>query len=144
MLVLSRKLKHKIPTVNSAVNSKGRLVRLASDTPPKIPAPREEARARVAESRARAAAEVKQDKFKRQLSAWLKTTGMGLGLLRLQLDAGLFEEARAAVACIQNDFQLLRHGVEGETESLSPKRSLSPAALLRDHEPELGDSFCGV
>ncbi len=39
---------------------------------------------------------------------------MGLGLLCLQLDSGLTEEARQTLAQIQDDFQLLRYGVEGE------------------------------
>lgn len=142
MLVLSRKLKQKSPrtTVSTAPKIKGGRACLGSDAPPQITAPNHEARPRGAEYRARAAAEGKEDPFKRQLSAWLQTTGRGLGLLRLQLDAGLFEEARAVLACIQNDFQLLRLGVQGETESLSPK----PTALLGDLEAELDNSFCGI
>jgi hypothetical protein len=40
---------------------------------------------------------------------------VGLGLLRLQLDAGMTEEAQTILASLQNDFQLLLHGVK-ETE----------------------------
>jgi hypothetical protein len=36
-------------------------------------------------------------------------------LLRLQLDAGMAEEARTTLASLQNDFQLLLHGFK-ETE----------------------------
>jgi hypothetical protein len=51
----------------------------------------------------------------RQLQSHLKTTGMGLGLLRLQLDAGMTEDARTTLHSLQNDFQLLLYGVK-ETE----------------------------
>jgi hypothetical protein len=47
-----------------------------------------------------------------QLQDHLKTTGMGLGLLRLQLDTGMTEEARTTLHSLQNDLQLLLHGVE--------------------------------
>src|SRR5438874_8031130 len=55
------------------------------------------------------------DQITRQLLGRLKTTGVGLGLLRLQLDAGMTEEARTTLALLQNDFQFLLHGVK-ETE----------------------------
>jgi hypothetical protein len=97
---------------------------------------------RPAEWEARAAAKIRQDR--RPLSAWLKTTAMGLGLLRLQLDAGLFEEMRATLAGVQNSFQLLRYGVDGEMESLSPKRPLAPAALIQDLSEQLDEAFSGV
>jgi hypothetical protein len=57
----------------------------------------------------------KADQNTRQLRDRLKTTGVGLGLLRLQLDAGMTEEARTTLSSLQNDFQLLLHGVK-ETE----------------------------
>ena len=52
------------------------------------------------------------DQITRQLLGRLKTTGVGLGLLRLQLDAGMTEEARTTLASLQNDFQLLLLGVK--------------------------------
>jgi hypothetical protein len=55
------------------------------------------------------------DQTTRQLRDRLKTTGVGLGPLRLQLDAGMTEEARTTLSSLQNDFQLLLHGVK-ETE----------------------------
>ena len=55
------------------------------------------------------------DQITRQLLDRLKTTGVGLGLLRLQLDAEMTEEARTTLASLQNDFQLLLHGAK-ETE----------------------------
>src|SRR5713101_2204438 len=55
------------------------------------------------------------DQFTRKLRDRLKTTGVGLGLLCLQLDAGMTKEARTTLSSLQNDFQLLLHGVK-ETE----------------------------
>jgi hypothetical protein len=52
------------------------------------------------------------DQITRQLPDRLETTGVGLGLLRLQLDAGMTEEARTTLASLQNDFQLLLLGVK--------------------------------
>ena len=60
------------------------------------------------------------DQITRQLLDRLKTTGVGLGLLRLQLDAGMTEEARTTLASLQNDFQFLLHGVK-ETEKPTVK-----------------------
>ncbi len=60
------------------------------------------------------------DQITRQLLGRLKTTGVGLGLLRLQLDAGMTEEARTTLTSLQNDFQLLLHGVK-ETEKPTVK-----------------------
>ena len=47
------------------------------------------------------------DQFTRQMRSRLKTTGMGLGLVRLLQDAGLNEEARATLFSLENGF----HGV---------------------------------
>jgi CheY-like chemotaxis protein len=56
----------------------------------------------------------------------LTATGVGLGLLRLQLDAEHTVEARATLAALQNDFQLLLHGVAGE---LAARPRSSPATV---------------
>lgn len=58
----------------------------------------------------------------RQLRNHLKTTCMGLGLVRLQIDLGLAEEARKTLASLQNDFQLLLDGVENPMETM-PRNS---------------------
>ncbi len=60
------------------------------------------------------------DQITRQLRDRLNTTGVGLGLLRLQLDAEMTEEARTTLASLQNDFQFLLHGVKA-TEKPSVK-----------------------
>jgi hypothetical protein len=48
-----------------------------------------------------------------QMRDSLKTTGMGLGLVRLQMDVGRTEEARRTLASLQDDFRLLLHVERG-------------------------------
>jgi carbon storage regulator CsrA len=134
MLVLSRKLHEKIVlpslgTTIQVVEIKRGVVRLGIEAPPEVTVLRAEVPNRAAEwgagktgPKAPAGEEPKQDQFKNQLCDRLTTTGVGLGLLHLQLNAGLLEEARATLARIQDDFQLLRYGIEGEVESPPPKR----------------------
>ena len=45
------------------------------------------------------------DQFTRQMRNRLKTTGMGLGLVRLLMDAGLTKDARATLSSLENGFQ---------------------------------------
>lgn len=45
------------------------------------------------------------DQFTPQMRKRLKTTGMGLGLVRLPLDAGRTEEARTTLSSLENDIQ---------------------------------------
>ena len=66
----------------------------------------------------------KNNRFTSQLRDRLKTTGMGLGLVRLQMDAGLTEEASTTLESLQDDFQLLLHGVENSKEMLPFNRRL--------------------
>jgi carbon storage regulator CsrA len=145
MLVLSRKLKEKIvlPTVHTTVQVvaiKRGVVRLGIDAPPEITILRQEVPDREAEwgtgttrPEDHTAAQRRRDQFVRQLRDRLKTTGVSLGLLGLQLDAGLLRDARATLARIQEDLQLLRHGVEGETEdfpALPPAKTRKPQKAL--------------
>jgi len=74
----------------------------------------------------------KNNRFTSQLRDRLKTTSMGLGLVRLQMDVGLTEEASTTLASLQDDFQLLLHGVENPKEIL-------PMNANRNFEK--GDSF---
>jgi hypothetical protein len=46
-----------------------------------------------------------QNQFTHQLRRRLKTTGMGLGLVRLLQDAGLIEEARKTLYSLEIGFQ---------------------------------------
>lgn len=84
----------------------------------------------------------KRDHFSRRLRTCLKTTGMGLGLVRLLLDAGLTAEARTTLSSLQNAFQ----GVAEESDKPSQKhrkanrlnsvsRSFSFTALVAKFEP---------
>ena len=57
------------------------------------------------------------DQFTRQMRRRLKTTGMGLGLVRLLQDAGLTEEARTTLSSLENGFQ----GVAEESDTPSQK-----------------------
>jgi hypothetical protein len=63
------------------------------------------------------------DQFSDQVRNRLKTTGMGLGLVRLLQDAGRTAEARATLASLEDRFQ----GVAGE----SHKRSQNPRKANR-------------
>jgi hypothetical protein len=77
----------------------------------------------------------------RQLLDRLKTTGVGLGLLRLQLDVGLIDDARCTLNILQEDAQLLLHGVDGETETPQDTRK----KVFKKKQPSrcsLPFSFC--
>lgn len=63
-------------------------------------------------------------RFMRQLSSRLGATALGLGVARLQLDAGLVEAVKTTLVQIQQEFQVLRYGVEGEMDA-------APAAKAR-------------
>ena len=71
-----------------------------------------------------------------QLRDRLKTTSMGLGLVRLQMDVGLVEEARKTLASLQDDFQLLLHSVENPMETAPTK---SNAGMNAKRNPDKSD-----
>ncbi len=143
MLVLSRKLREKIvlPTVHTAIqvmDIKGGVVRLGIEAPPEVTILREEVAGRAAEWNRqeapppnRTAANGSCDPLTSQMLDRLKVTGMGLGLLRLHLDAGSMEDARALIAALQDDFQLLLHGVEGGAQGSAPQ---TPAAAAKQQK----------
>jgi carbon storage regulator CsrA len=128
MLVLSRKIEEKIvlPTVGASVqvlDIKRGVVRLGITAPPDVTILREEVPDRAAEwGRAqarpldRAAGPANGGQPAPWLGDRLKTTGMGLGLLRLQLEAGNTDEARATLAALHEEFQRLLEGVEKKAE----------------------------
>ena len=153
MLVLSRKLKEKIvlPTLGTAVQVleiKRGTVRLGIEAPPEVTVLREEVPDRAAgrqttkssSCQEEAAGEGTREPFLRSLGARLTTTAVGLGLLRLQLDAGLIDEASASLLRIQDDLQWLRYGVEGEAGTASAKPPSRPrkqkALLVEDNRNE--------
>ena len=59
----------------------------------------------------------KHDQFTHQMRRRLKTTGMGLGLVRLLQDAGLTEEASTTLSSLEPSFQ----GVAEESDKPSQK-----------------------
>ena len=149
MLVLSRKLKEKIvlPTFNTSIQVlaiKAGTVRLGIDAPPEVTILREEVPNREeewGEVRTRSSKEAKADLFKSQVRDHLQATGQWLGLARLQLDAGLIEEASASLVRIQDAVQLLRYGVEGEIDMppaarLDEARKPQKALLVEDDRNE--------
>ena len=143
MLVLSRRLHEKVlfPGTHTSVQIvavKGGVVRLGIDAPPDVIILREEVPERTAEwgpaqekQPADPALERTRDQLNGQVRDRLRLTSVGLGLLQLQLDAGLAEEAQATLARIREDFQLLRYGVEGELEQVPPPPPAAPARKVR-------------
>ena len=71
----------------------------------------------------------------------------GLGLLRLQLDAGMLEEVRTALVQFRDEFQLLRYGVEGEMEEIAakprPKAAKRRKALLVEDDRNQRELLAG-
>lgn len=67
------------------------------------------------------------DRFTRQMRNRLKTTGMGLGLVRLLQDAGQTDEARTTLASLENGFQ----GIAQERKRRSANRLKRIAELVR-------------
>ncbi len=76
-------------------------------------------------------------KNKRVISQF-KTTCIGLGLARLQIDMGLAEEARRTLASLQDDFQLLLHGLQDRMETVPMK---SDAGMDANRSPGKHDSL---
>ena len=144
MLVLSRKPQEQIvlPTLGVTVQVlavKGHTVRLGIDAPPDVPIRRAELPDRAAEwgppadgapGRAATAGACGPDPLR--LRGRLATTGVGLGLLRLLLDAGQTEDARATLAALQQDLQLLLHGLDGEADGRPPSPRRQKALLVED------------
>jgi carbon storage regulator CsrA len=131
MLIFSRKLKEKIvfPNLGTAIQVleiNRDFARPGIDAPPQVKNFREEIPDRKTEGgekelrqQTNQAVEGGNDPLARQVHDRLKATGVCLGLLRLQLEAGFIEEAKATLGALHHDFQLLLHGVEGELENRS-------------------------
>ncbi len=67
-----------------------------------------------------------------------KTTCIGLGLARLQIDVGLAEEARKTLASLQEDFQFLLHGLQDRTETVPMNPN---AGTVANQSPDKHDSL---
>ncbi len=132
MLVLSRKLKEKIaiPTLGvtlQVLEVKGKTVRLGIEAPPEIHILRGELPDRAAEwdreeslpEQPAAPAAEKSLRPAYTLRDRLESTGVGLGLARLQLDLGRADDARATLAELQQEFQVTLQAVR-EGEKVSP------------------------
>jgi CheY-like chemotaxis protein len=123
MLTFSCKPKDKLllPTCNIAIEvvkvERG-VVHLGIDGPPDVSVLCEGGRTRAAEGDARDCRPAgTHPRFLSQLADSLETTAKGLGLLSLQLDAGLAEEGKAILSLLQHDLSSLRYAVEGEREA---------------------------
>jgi sRNA-binding carbon storage regulator CsrA len=105
MLVLSRKPHEQttLPTAGATpqvLQIKGGTVRFGVDAPPDDV--------------------TRQRQFRKQVAQRLKAAAMGLGLLRLRLDAGHIDEAYETLTRLQDDLRVFRHRVEGDPESPAP------------------------
>ncbi len=149
MLVLSRQLNQKIlfPSLNVAVTVlgiKSGVVRLGIEAPPEVTVLRGELQQRAAEW---AAPEPQAPpppvaqpvpEASRPLHDRLQDTGLGLGMVRLLLDAGHTEEAKAALAGVQEQFCLLRRDAEegqAPPQTAAPRKPLK-ALLVEDDQKE--------
>ena len=69
------------------------------------------------------------DQLSRQMRSLFKTTGMGLGLVRLLQDVGLTEEARTTLSSLENGFQIDAEEPGKANQRKRVSRSCSSAAL---------------
>jgi len=74
------------------------------------------------------------DRLNRQVRNDLQTTSMGLGLVRLLMDAGLTKEARTTLASLENDFQ----GVSEASDKHCKLNRLRIAPTPHSFGPERG------
>jgi carbon storage regulator len=141
MLVLTRRIGEVLVIGNGVrvtlIGTRRDRASLGVDAPPEVPVRRAELPDRSAEwdppsaATSSAANSAASGALSQKLYERLKTVGAVLGLVRLQMDAGQGDEARAALAALQADFQLLLHGMRGELPAASsdlsgPARGAGP------------------
>jgi carbon storage regulator CsrA len=159
MLVLSRRLKEKIvlpkvATTIQIVSLKKGVVRLGVEAPPEMTILREEVFhrepkwARGQEQEAVSLPEKRMDSnFLKRMFEELQSTGMALGVIRLELDAGRMEDARLTLRRIQDQLQVLRFGIEGEIEDGYPRtktmESKTQRALLVEDDSTQRELLAG-
>jgi len=150
MLVLSRRLKEKIhfPSIDAFVQVlaiKSGAVRLGIEAPPEINVVREEIldpshhETQREASREVPAAEAASRRFKHQVRNRLNAAGIGLAVLRKQLNAGNIHDLEATLAKIDSEVRALRENVESALErnqSRSAPRPTRRALLVEDDDNE--------
>jgi carbon storage regulator CsrA len=137
MLVLSRKLNEKIvlPTLGITVQvvsiSRG-AVRIGIEAPPEVPVLREELQTRQAEWQPPTAAAPttaerraceRLQKLTQMLSNRMKVTGVGLKLLRHQVEEGELDEMVVTIEKLTEDLTLLRRRLDA-AEAANAMRSI--------------------
>jgi carbon storage regulator CsrA len=149
MLVLSRRVTEKIvfPGLQTSVQVlgvKGSTVRLGIQAPPEVRVLREEIPDRQAEwapAAAGPAPQSEQPRLEQLVGKRLKIAGIGLELLRGQIQAGRAEEALAIVEALAEDLQLLQRRRAGEARQPAPQtpgpaRRARTALLVEDNANE--------
>ncbi len=146
MLVLSRRVSEKIlfPGFRASVQVlgiKGSTVRLGIQAPPEVKVLRAELPDRQAEWGAPVPAPRSEaSQIAELVDRRLKIAGLGLGLLRGQIEAGCTEDALAIVAGLTEDLQLLQRRLAGATDQAAPPpcpaRKAKKALLVEDNANE--------
>jgi carbon storage regulator CsrA len=148
MLVLSRRPNEKIlfPTFRAIVHVlgiRGNAVRLGIEAPPEVRVLRGELPDREAEwdePSAAAAAEgnANRARLTRLVDQRLTIAGIGLGLLRGQLQAGGAENALAIVEALAEDLRMLQRRLAEDCDRIAaaPPRKLWKALLVEDNANE--------
>lgn len=76
------------------------------------------------------------DQFTRQMRRCLKTTAIGLGLVRLLQDARRFEEARATLLALEHGFDHAGKELDPWGRNLAESQPLSGSAVAAHEEDQ--------
>ncbi len=148
MLVLSRRPDEKIvlPTLNTTVqvvSIKPGLVRLGIEAPPEVTVLREELAGDAALRPAARASRPVPGKLLREVRHLIRNqvnvAGVGLALVRRQLQAGMTEAAEATLAQIHQGFQAVQQRVDDAVAQAVPQRTdrtARKALLVEDNHNE--------
>jgi carbon storage regulator CsrA len=147
MLVLSRRPHEKIciPAIDATIYVtavKPGVVRVAIDAPNDVAILRGELTQPPSRAGKKPSAPEKPARtLLRAVADRLRQFGIGLGAIRLQLNAGMIRDAAATLMCVQGELQLLRYGIDGEAEEDPspagvPARRPKEALLVEDDQNE--------